>query len=59
MKKMFDKGGAFKRLVAQLMKKGKSKESAQKIAYTAGVKKYGKAGMAKKAAAGRKAARTA
>lgn len=54
MKKMFDKGGAFKKLVAQLMKKGQSKEAAQKIAYTAGVKKYGKAGMAAKAAAGRK-----
>ena len=54
MKKMFDKGGAFKRLVAQLMKKGQSKEAAQKIAYSIGAKKYGKAGMAAKAAAGRK-----
>lgn len=55
MKNKFDKGGAFKKLVAQLVKKGKSMNAAQKIAYSIGAKKYGKAGMAAKAAAGRTA----
>tara|TARA_R110001583_G_scaffold23353_4_gene86377 strand:- start:3384 stop:3542 length:159 start_codon:yes stop_codon:yes gene_type:complete len=44
----------FKKLVGELQKEGKSEESAKKIAYSIGAKKYGKAGMAKKAAAGRK-----
>lgn len=35
-------------------KEGLSKASADAIAYTAGVKKYGKSGMAAKAAAGKK-----
>ena len=44
----------FNKLVGQLKKKGYSQSSAQKIAYSIGVKKYGKAGMARKAAAARK-----
>lgn len=44
----------FKVLQKKLMKKGKTKKQAGGLAYTIGVKKYGKAGMAKKAAAGRK-----
>ena len=44
----------FKKLVGELQKEGKSEDSAKKIAYSIGAKKYGKAGMAKKAAAGRK-----
>lgn len=44
----------FKKLVGELQKEGKSEDSARKIAYSIGAKKYGKAGMAKKAAAGRK-----
>ena len=44
----------FRKLVGELQKEGKSEESAKKIAYSIGAKKYGKAGMAKKAAAGRK-----
>ena len=45
---------AFKRLVNKLVQEGNSLESARKIAYSIGVNKYGKSGMAKKAAAGRK-----
>ena len=44
----------FKKLVGELQKQGKSEESAKKIAYSIGAKKYGKAGMARKAAAGRR-----
>jgi len=44
----------FMQLVKKLMKQGKSEEAAKKIAYVIGVKKYGKKGMAAKAAAGRK-----
>jgi hypothetical protein len=43
----------FKQLEEKLEKKGNSAESAKKIAASIGDKKYGKAGMAKKAAAGR------
>lgn len=43
----------FKKLEEKLEKKGMSKAEAGGIAYNQGVKKYGKAGMAKKAAAGR------
>ena len=46
--------GAFKKLESKLEKKGYSKKSAGAIAYSAGAKKYGKEGMAKKAAAGRR-----
>lgn len=44
----------FKKLVGELQKEGKSEDSARRIAYSIGAKKYGKAGMAKKSAAGRK-----
>jgi len=44
----------FKKLVQKLQRKGYSKKSAQRIAYSIGVKKYGKQGMIKKAVAGRK-----
>ena len=44
----------FAKLVAKLRKDGHSLEDARKIAYSIGVKKYGNAGMARKAAAGRK-----
>tara|TARA_R110000744_G_scaffold291275_1_gene401902 strand:+ start:32 stop:193 length:162 start_codon:yes stop_codon:yes gene_type:complete len=47
----------FKALVKKLMADGKSETAAKKIAYTAGVNKYGKKGMARKAAAGAKKAR--
>ncbi len=46
----------FKELVKKLEAKGKSPEQAGGIAYKVGVKKFGKAGMAKKAAAGRRKA---
>ena len=46
--------GAFKKLVRKLEAKGKSPEQAGGIAYKAGVAKYGKEGMAKKAEAGKK-----
>jgi hypothetical protein len=46
--------GAFKRLVRKLESKGKSAKQAGGIAYKVGVEKYGKAGMARKAAAGRR-----
>lgn len=45
---------AFKILVRKLMKKGHSEESAKRIAAAIGRAKYGKAGMAAKAAAGRR-----
>jgi hypothetical protein len=44
----------FKKLSKSIQRKGKSKKSADAIAATIGRKKYGKAGMAKKAVAGRK-----
>lgn len=44
----------FKQMVGKLKKTGKSQESAEKIAAYIGRKKYGKKGMAKKAAAGRR-----
>jgi|TARA_R100000084_G_scaffold91962_1_gene45832 hypothetical protein len=44
----------FKKLVSNLERKGKSKESAQKIAAFIGRKKYGKSKMSKMAAAGRR-----
>ncbi|MFA5383987.1 MAG: hypothetical protein WC364_04885 [Eubacteriales bacterium] len=44
-------GGRFAKLTAQLQAEGKSKESAQKIAASAGRKKYGAARMAAMAAA--------
>jgi|TARA_Y100001973_G_C5203316_1_gene339499 hypothetical protein len=47
----------FQALVNKLIGQGKSPSSARKIAYSIGVKKYGKAGMARKAAAGRRRAR--
>ena len=43
---------AFKNLVKKLMAQGKSAEAARKIAYSIGVNKYGKKGMARKAKAG-------
>ena len=49
--------GAFKKLVGKLEKKGKSAEQAAGIAAKVGREKYGKAGMARKAAAGRARAR--
>ena len=49
--------GAFKKLVGKLEKKGLSAKEAGGIAYNQGAKKYGKAGMARKAAAGRARAR--
>ena len=44
----------FKKLSNKLQRQGKSKESANKIAASIWIKKYGKAGMARKAAAARK-----
>ena len=49
--------GAFKKLEAKLEAKGLPKSEAGGIAYKQGAKKYGKAGMTKKAAAGRARAR--
>lgn len=46
--------GAFKKLENKLERKGEPEHEAAAVAYEAGVKKYGKAGMAAKAAAGRK-----
>ena len=46
---------AFKKLEEKLESEGKSKEQAGGIAYKVGAEKYGKAGMAKKAAEGRRA----
>lgn len=43
----------FKKLEANLERSGKSDSSAKKIAAAIGIKKYGVAGMAAKAAAGR------
>lgn len=45
--------GAFKKLEGKLERKGESEHEAGAIAYLAGEKKYGKAEMAAKAAAGR------
>jgi|TARA_B100000780_G_scaffold228515_2_gene167914 hypothetical protein len=43
----------FMRLVNKLVDDGKSLSAAKKIAYSIGVSKYGKKGMAAKSAAGR------
>ena len=43
----------FARLVAKLVARGHSEDSARRIAYTIGAAKYGKRGMARKAAAAR------
>ena len=42
----------FNKLVKKLMSQGKSETAAKKIAYSIGANKYGKKGMARKAAAG-------
>ena len=47
-------GGRFKKLVKELQREGKSKESAQAIAASIGRKKWGSRQMAKWAAKGRK-----
>lgn len=44
----------FKKLSNKIQRQGKSKESADRIAASIWIKKYGKAGMARKAAAARK-----
>tara|TARA_R100001443_G_scaffold19157_1_gene30519 strand:+ start:882 stop:1034 length:153 start_codon:yes stop_codon:yes gene_type:complete len=44
--------GAFKDMVKKLIAQGKSPEAARRIAYSIGVNKYGKKGMARKAKAG-------
>jgi|TARA_R100000935_G_scaffold56548_1_gene88369 hypothetical protein len=44
----------FKVMVKKLMGQGKSEKAAKAIAYSIGVNKYGKKGMARKAAAGRR-----
>ncbi|MGE5631386.1 MAG: hypothetical protein ACM3TR_09855 [Caulobacteraceae bacterium] len=49
-------GGQFQMMKDAIMKTGKSAESAAAITAAAGMKKYGKAKMAKMAAAGRKRA---
>jgi len=46
--------GAFKKMVGKLEKKGIPAKEAGGIAYNAGKAKYGKAGMEKKAEAGRR-----
>lgn len=46
--------GAFTELEKKLEEKGESKHEAGAVAYKVGSEKYGKEGMAKKAAAGRK-----
>lgn len=49
-------GGRFKKLVDELISEGKSRESAEKIAASAGRAKYGKKRFQKMAAKGRKRA---
>ena len=49
--------GAFKKAVAKLERKGEPAREAKAVMAIAGRKKYGAAGMAKKAAAGRARAR--
>ena len=49
-----DKPKGFKAVQKSIEKTGKSKDAAARIAYSIGVKKHGKAGMANKAAAGRR-----
>jgi hypothetical protein len=44
----------FKRLAAKIRRSGKSASAANAIAASIGIKKYGKKGMAAKAAAGKK-----
>ena len=52
--KKLGKGGRFAALVKKLMKQGKSKEVAEKIAAAIGRAKYGAGKMARWAARGRK-----
>tara|TARA_R110002020_G_scaffold440156_1_gene650780 strand:+ start:265 stop:438 length:174 start_codon:yes stop_codon:yes gene_type:complete len=52
--KKLGKGGRFAALVKKLMKQGKSKEAAEKIAAAIGRAKYGAGKMARWAARGRK-----
>ena len=47
-------GGRFEKLSDKIQAEGNSKEQADAIAAAIGRKKYGKAGMAKMAAAGKK-----
>jgi len=54
-----DKPKGFKAVQKSIEKTGKSKDDAARIAYSIGAKKFGKAGMAKKAAAGRRKTRRA
>ena len=56
-KKKKEKPKGFKAVQKSIEKTGKSKDAAARIAYSIGKKKFGKAGMAKKAAAGRRKAR--
>lgn len=49
-------GGRFERLVQELMRKGYSRERAERIAAVIGRRKYGKRRFQKMAAAGRKRA---
>jgi len=46
----------FERLVGKLTAKGHTEDSARRIAYSIGVRKYGRRAMARKAAAGRRKA---
>lgn len=46
----------FAALVEKLTAKGHTEDSARRIAYSVGVKKYGRRAMARKAAAGRRRA---
>ncbi len=46
----------FAALVKKLTAKGHTEDSARRIAYSIGVKKYGRRAMARKAAAGRRRA---
>ena len=52
-----DKPKGFKAVQKSIEKTGKSKDAAARITYSIGAKKFGKAGMAKKAAAGRRTQR--
>ncbi len=50
-------GGRFEKLEGKLEREGKSRKSAKAIAASIGRKKYGRKGMARMAAKGRKRAR--
>ena len=54
-----DKPKGFKAVQKSIEKTGKSKDAAARIAYSIGAEKFGKAGMAKQAAAGRRKTRRA